>query len=223
MGVLRGCVVAVALSSAWSIESAAHADDAAARPVEENWATKQARTLTAQGQAAEQANQTDVALRRYLDAIDLDGTFGPAYLALAKLRTRTGEVDEAEKVLDLGLDRIVGFSEGVLAKAELKATTKRFDASTGLFLEYLKLAPSDGSALLRLIDVATKADRLPVALAAARRLHALAVASGVEADRKNAASTVRVLMKLLGSVDPVSSGAASRESARRALAKARPR
>ncbi len=223
MGVLRSSFVLWALLSALTTSSIAFGDDAPKSAPEENWATKQARTLTSQGRAAAGNGQADVAIRRFLDAIELDGTYGPAYLALADLRTRSGEVDEAEKVLDLGLDRIVGFSEGLRAKAELKVTTKRFDAATSLFVDVLKSAPDDRTTLERLIEVATKADRLPVALGAARKLHALAVASGNESERKNAASTVRVLMKLLGSVDPVLGTQPSRERARRALARFRPR
>ena len=192
-------------------------------PAVENWATKRARELTELGSASLRAGQVDSAVARFNEAIAADGSYGPAYLALARLRESTGELDEAVSVLKLGMERILGFWDGLFAQAELFARARRFDEATKLLCEFRVANPANEPGLEKLLEVAAAADRLPVALSAARKLLSLAQARNDAAAAKRAASKVRALMTLVGGVDPVVAGGARREPVRRALARFRPR
>jgi tetratricopeptide (TPR) repeat protein len=212
--------VAAALGAALALAPSvrASADEPA-----ESWATRRARELTSSGSALRQSGRVDEAVSRFTEALKTDGTYGPAYLALAELREATGEIEEAEKVLMLGMQSILGFWEGLMAQAELVARQRRFDEATALLIAFERGNPDHEGALRRLVDVATKADRLPVALRAARRLHELATTRKDDAARRSSAATVRALSLLLGETDPVAAGPRHREAARRALARYKPR
>jgi tetratricopeptide (TPR) repeat protein len=226
VGVLRGALrglAARALAAALALAPVTRAAADEATAPAESWATLRARELTASGAALRQSGRVGDAVARFTEALKTDGTYGPAYLALAELREATGEVEEAEKVLLLGMQNILGFWEGLMAQAELVARQRRFDDATALLLAFERGNPDHEGALRRLIDVATRADRLPVALRAARRLHELATLKKDDAARKSSAATVRALTLLLGETDPVAAGPRHREVARRALARYKPR
>lgn len=223
MGVLteaRRGLLAAALGAALALGPSA---PARGDEPSESWATRRARELTVSGATLRQAGHVGDAVALFTEALKTDGTYGPAYLALAEVREATGEVDEAEKVLLLGMQNILGFWDGLMAQAELVARQRRFDDATALLLAFERGNPDHELALRRLVDVATKADRLPVALRAARRLHELATLKKDEAGRKSSAAIVRALSLLLGETDPVAAGPKHREAARRALARYRPR
>lgn len=187
--------------------------------VTDNWATARARSLTDQGRAHFAAGHVDLALKRYNEALEIDSTFGEAYLALAALRESTGEVAEAERVLELGLDRIPGFAEGLQARGDLLARDRRPAEAVASFLAVLALRPDDPEALRRIVATAPQGGLLPVALGAARRLAALATSAGdpkLELEMRREATA---LSRLLGELDPVRAGASSRERPRRALAR----
>jgi tetratricopeptide (TPR) repeat protein len=213
----------VLLAASWF----AAPDEAKAQPTPalptENWATKRARELTELGGAALRAGQVDSAVARFNEAIAADGSYGPAYLALAKLRESTGEFDEALSVLKLGMERILGFWDGLFAQAELFARARRFDEATKLLCEFRIANPDHEPGLEKLLEVAAAADRLPVALGAARKLLTLARARGDAEAAKRAASKVRALMTLVAGADPVIAGGSRGEAVRRALARFRPR
>jgi tetratricopeptide (TPR) repeat protein len=86
----------------------------------ESWATSGARGLVAQGDAEAAAGRGDQAAKRYLEAIALDGSYGPAYLGLGAMRERGGDPKEAELVYTAGLERVVGFWQASLARARLR-------------------------------------------------------------------------------------------------------
>ncbi len=185
----------------------------------ESWATTRARSLVEQGSAHRAAGHVELALARFREAIEMDGTFGPAYLALADLREATGDVDEADRVLALSLDRIPSFSEGLAKRAELFTRADRPRDATAALLLALDARPDDPALLAKLVDSAAKARLFPVALRAARRLAALSHARGDAAAEREAMLTATALAMLVGPSDPVADGVRSKERARRALAR----
>lgn len=217
------------LLAAGTATSAARADEPPAPPdcgkgcdaqsTGENWATSRARVLTEQGQAHRRQGNVDLAIKRFNEALGIDATYGPAYIALASLREASGEADEAERVLEMGLDRIPGFAEGLTARAELFARNHRLDEAVASFLAVLALKPDDVTTLRRLVAVAPLGGLFPVALAAARRLSAIARVQGDTALASEMIREARALVRLVAEADPVRGGAGSREGARRALAR----
>jgi tetratricopeptide (TPR) repeat protein len=185
----------------------------------ESWATTRARSLVEQGQAHRAAGHVDLALARFREAIEMDGTFGPGYLALADLREATGDLEEAESVLALALDRIPSFSEGLTKRAELFARADKPADATAALLLALDAKPDDEALLAKLIETAPKARLFPVALRAARRLATLCHERGDARAERDATLTALALAMLVGPSDPVSEGARSKERARRALAR----
>lgn len=209
----------VGLMLAPSVGTAA-AQDAKKEPEgQENWATARARLLTEQGVANRNSGKTDAALSRLLEAISIDGTFGPAYLALASLREASGEWEEALRVLDMGIDRIAGFDEGLVARASVLARAKQYAGATAAYLIVLQRHADDEASLRQLLLVAPRANLLPVALGASRRLMVLCRERGDAACEKEARLTTRALEHLIAEADPVTRGAKHRDRVRRALAR----
>lgn len=186
---------------------------------DEGWATKRARSLTTAGAQNRAAGKVDLALTQLREAIQTDATFGDAYLTLAELREATGELDEAERVLVLGMDHIPGFVEAMLARAELLARARRDGDASSAFLEALRQRPDDEAVLRRLVAIAPRAGLLPVALGAARRLAALARGRADDKTARELFATTRALSMLVAEVDPALAGGRSPERARRALAR----
>jgi tetratricopeptide (TPR) repeat protein len=210
-GMARAAITAIIGFVIWVATTA----DAAA---EESWATRRARDLVNEGKAHRAAGHVDVALERFRSAIETDVTYGDAYLELARLREETGEPDEAERVLAVALDHIPGFTEGLRERARIEERSHRYGAAAESLLAATNIAGEDEAILTRLVEVAAKANQLPVALASARRLVAMARAAGNDALVKDRSVTVTALERLLGDVDPVVAGKRSKEAARRALA-----
>jgi tetratricopeptide (TPR) repeat protein len=209
----RATALAVAIVLACGLSRVAYADD-----VTESWATARARSLVEAGQSHRHAGHVDLALARFHDAIEMDGTYGPAYIALAELREATGEIDEADRVLTLGLERIPAFTDALAARGALLTRAGRNEEATAALLAALDTSPDDVGILSKIVAVAPKAGRLPVALAAARRLATLAHERGDTAAERDARLTAKALVTLLGDVDPVARGSHSPERSRRALA-----
>ncbi len=193
---------------------------AADSPPQENWATQRARALTEQGRAHRKSGDSARAIARFNEALAIDATFGDAYIELAGLREATGELDEADRVLAVGLERIPGFVEGLAARGDLYGRAKRYDEATAAFLELAEMKPDDEPTLHKVLENAMRARQLPVALASARRLASLAARRADPATAKDARLTAKALARLVGEVDPVAQGKRSTDRVRRALAAA---
>ncbi len=191
---------------------------AAAQPSQESWATARARALTEQAAASSEAGRHEQALASYRQAIEMDSTYGPAYLGLARLREATGDVEESLKVLALALEAIPAFREALVERADLLHRAKRFGESVTSLLEALRLDRENVGILERLVRTAPRGGALPVALGAARKLATLARARGDEGAAKEAEITARALTRLVADADPVVRGRGHGEQARRALA-----
>lgn len=196
---------------------------AADSPAQENWATQRARALTEQGRAHRKSGNTNQAVARFNEALAIDGTFGDAYIELALLREASGELDEAERVLAVGLERIPGFVEGLAARGDLYGRAKRYDQATTTFLQLSAMKPDDEPTLHKVLINATRARLLPVALASARRLASLAAKREDQAAAKDARLTAKALARLVGEADPVAQGKRLSDPIRRALAAAESR
>lgn len=213
-------VLVVSVIAAFASLDGAHAQPAASQ---ENWATARARSLTEQGRAHRQSGDTARAVARFSEALAIDATFGEAYLELATTREAAGETDEAERVLAISLERIPGFVEGMWARGELYGRARRYPEATSAFLHVSAAKPDDEPTLHKILINATRAGLFPVALAAARRLGALAEKRDDRVAAKDARLTTKALAKLVAEADPVSTGVKLSDPIRRALAAAEAR
>ncbi|MFO0553168.1 MAG: tetratricopeptide repeat protein [Polyangiaceae bacterium] len=176
--------------------------------------------MTQQGVDARARGDVDVALRRFKDALEIDATFEQAYLELASLREATGELEEAEHVLAIGMERIPGFTRAAEARAALLSRARRFDEATDAYSSVLRDKRDDAATLTRLVEVAPHAGQFLVALAAARRLFQVASGQGNAQLASDARLSSRALSLLVGELDPVTSGRRSPNPVRRAIARA---
>jgi tetratricopeptide (TPR) repeat protein len=182
------------------------------------WATTQAAELTRQGKEHAANGDVDTAARRFVDAIALDGTYAPAYLALGNLREAGGDAREAERAYSLGIDHVPGFADGYVARAQLRRRHRRLAEALADLEAARALRPDDPAILGDLTSAFIEASALPAALAVARRLEALADDSGSARALAEARQKVRALAILVGEVDPVVAGVSQRGAVRRALA-----
>lgn len=192
----------------------ARADDAPA----ENWATKRARELTDAAEEQQRAGHGDVAAQRFRQAIEIDSTFGRAYLGLGALRVAEGDLVEAERTYSAGLEHIAGFTEGFVGRASVR---RRLDKRQGVVSDLesaLSFAPTDTKIALELVNAAIRIGNLPFALGVARRAWRIADAAGDAASARDARLSIRALQILIADLDPV--GAANVDSpVRRAIAR----
>jgi tetratricopeptide (TPR) repeat protein len=209
----RACRFALVLIAAALVARAVPA-----RAEDPSWATAQAVELTKQGQAHAARGETDVAARRYLDAIGFDPTYGPAYLALGALHEHAGDAQEAERAYAMGIDHVPAFAEGLMARGRLRARARHF-ADAAVDLEAAsRVRPDDVAVLRELAAIYVGEGSLPAALAVTRRLEALADGQGDKATRSDAHVRSRALVLLVGDSDPVLAGRNARGPLRRALA-----
>lgn len=185
---------------------------------DENWATQRARELTGQGDAQRDGGHVDLAIERYRQAIEIDPTFGNAYLALGKLREGSGDVVEAERTYSTGIDHVAAFAEGFLARGELRAHLAKPEPAMVDLMAALALKSDDLPSHRRVRDVCITLGKLPVALAIGRKMVALAHSQADLAAEHDAEITVSALSMLIGFVDPVADGT-HRGAVRLALAK----
>lgn len=183
-----------------------------------SWATAQAAELVRQGDANAMRGDREVALQRYLAAINLDATYGPAYLALGRAHELGGDAREAERTYSLGIEHVTAFADGLVARGRLRVRAHRFAEAIADYDQAAELRPDDGSILEALEGALVGAGALPAALAVARRAELLAAARGD--GRAVAASHVRAkaLAMLVAEADPITAGGAARGPLRRALA-----
>src|SRR3954470_18338122 len=67
--------------------------------------------------AHEAARQEDLAVRRYMEALSLDPTCEDAYLGLGSLRTRRGDLREADRVYSVALEHLPQLRAARMARA----------------------------------------------------------------------------------------------------------
>ncbi|MEZ4227396.1 MAG: hypothetical protein R3B13_41040 [Polyangiaceae bacterium] len=89
-------------------------------PARESWATRAARDLVERGERARAGGNAGEALRLYTEAVRMDPSYGPAYLALGHLRQAMGDAGEAGRVFDLAIRLPSGGADALAARAALR-------------------------------------------------------------------------------------------------------
>ena len=204
--------VLIAVMIAALLPCPARADDAV------SWATSQAAELTRQGREHAGRGDTDTAIRRYLDALSFDPTYGAAYLSLGALQEQAGDPREAEKTYSTGLDHVTGFAEAHRARARLRIRQKRVTQAIGDLEAAAGYQPGDVTTLRELASAYVSTGALPAALAVTRRVVWLAAEAGDGKVVGEAKVSARSLSLLVEGVDPVTAGGSGRGAVRSALA-----
>ncbi|HEX9295676.1 MAG TPA: tetratricopeptide repeat protein [Polyangiaceae bacterium] len=189
----------------------------AARADSGGWGSSTAQELTRQGREHVKNGHDELAARRFAEAVQIDPTYGPAYLELAAVRERSGDLREAERTYDVAIGRVPDFAGALRARAallhrlgeggreiaDLEAAARLTD-TPDVFRELAQGHVADGA--------------WPAALATWRKIQALAEKVGDEQLAREANTQIRGLVVLCGELDPVASGTSSRDWVRRAEA-----
>jgi tetratricopeptide (TPR) repeat protein len=173
--------------------------------------------LTRQGKEHAEKGDDAVAIRRFVEAIQLDGGYGPAYLELAALRERMGDWVEAEHTYDIAIERVAGFAAAFRARAALHARLGQSDRQLADLEAAARLAETPDT-LRELAQRYIESKAWPAALAVYRRYGALAERLGDERAVRDASVHARALSILAAELDPVAFGASSSDWVRRAEA-----
>jgi tetratricopeptide (TPR) repeat protein len=167
-------------------------------------ATPSSDELVRQAHAHEAAHEDDIAVRRYMEALELDATAEDAWLGLGALRLRLGEPGEAERVYDAALQRVPLLRRAIAGRAHaLWAQGKHAQAEADL--DAYGAATMDPAALRELATWYGSDGRTPAQLATWRRLLELAIHGGDATAEHEARRMVRALVILTDGADPASS------------------
>jgi tetratricopeptide (TPR) repeat protein len=166
-------------------------------------------------QSREQSGEPQAALRGYVDAIALDPSHEPSYLALGALRERLGDVSEAERTFAVGAAHVPQSTRLFIELARVHYSLGRRDLATQ---EILRVAPRDPTALRALAQWNEAARDFPQALASWRAALAFARENGDAGLAHDARDGVRALVFFLGELDPATHPAVL-SADRRTLAK----
>jgi tetratricopeptide (TPR) repeat protein len=179
-------------------------------------ATASSDELVRQARAHEAAHEDDVAVRRYMEALQIDVTSEDAWLGLGALRLRLGEPAEALRVYDASRVRIPTLHRAVQGRARsLWALGRHADAEAALDA-YATLEGGAG-ALRELGGWYGSEGRTPAQLSVWRRILRMAVDAGDGALEREARRMVRALVILVDGADPVASPAVQ-DATRRGMA-----
>jgi tetratricopeptide (TPR) repeat protein len=157
-----------------------------------------------------------LALRRYAEALAIDPSNDEAYLGLAALRRRRGDLREAEHVYDVALSRLPSLGAALVGRAEARWELGMHDAAEK-DLERYSLGTSDPAVLKELAGWYASDARSLAQLATWRRIHAVALAQPDAALEREARAMVRALQIVVGAADPVAAPATS-DPVRRGIA-----
>ncbi|HEY8076868.1 MAG TPA: tetratricopeptide repeat protein [Labilithrix sp.] len=179
------------------------------------WASS-ALELVRIAKAHESAHEEDLAIRSYMEALALDPTCDDAYLGLGSLRTRRGDLREAERVYSVALEHEPQLRAARTARAWVRrALGFRAEAIDDL----LGGAEDDVSALRVLAGWHAEDGQTPAQLAVWRLILARADETHDAMLRAEAKRMVRALVILVGPADPAASPPDD-HGVRRVLAKA---
>jgi len=163
--------------------------------------------LVREARQLEAAHEEDRAIRRYVDALELDPTCAPAYLGLADLRARRGDTREAERVYSVALEHVPALHAALIGRARVRRVLGEARLGDSDLERYLN-HEEDLSEMKELAGWYGEEGRAAAQLAMWRRLYATALRIGAEvAVVREARATVRALQLLLELADPVISPA----------------
>ena len=181
------------------------------------WGSSMAAELVRQGQEHARNGDEAVATRRFADAIQLDPTYGPAYLELAAARERSGDLFEAERTYDVAIRNVPDFGAAFRARAALLHRLGDSEREVSDLEAAVRL--TDAPDLLRDLAERYVEDRAwPAALATWRKILAATERRSDDGLAHEATIQIRALVILCGELDPVSGGASSRNWVRRSEA-----
>jgi tetratricopeptide (TPR) repeat protein len=176
-------------------------------------ASSSADELVRQARTHEAAHDEDVAVRRYMEALEIDPLNEDAWMGLGALRLRLGEAPEAERVFEAALQRVPTLHRAIQGRARARwAQGRHADAQSDL--EAYVALESDTEALRELSTWYAADGRTPAQLAVWRRLLVMATD---DAAQKEARRMVRALVILVDKADPASSPVQP-DASRRAMA-----
>ncbi len=171
--------------------------------------------LVRSARAHEAANEDDLALRRYTEALSLDPTCEEAYLGLGHLRARQGDLHEAERVYSVALEHLPGLRAARVGRAHVR---RALGARTEAIDDLLTGAENDPAALRVLATWYGEEGQTPAQLAVWRRIVARAEVTQDAALLHEARTTVRALVILVGPADPAAAPATDDKNFRRFVA-----
>jgi tetratricopeptide (TPR) repeat protein len=185
----------------------------------ESWATARAREYVRTAERHERRGDAAYAILAYSEAIGIDGTFGPAYLGLARLREAIGDVSEAER-LYAGATRLESVAAEALARrARMRKRLGREQEAFADLEAATRLEPHARERLRELAGWYAERRVWPAALSVWRRLLTEAARIGDENELAQARVQVRALSLLAADADPVRAGAQDHPSwVRRSIA-----
>lgn len=159
------------------------------------------------------------ALSAYTEAIRLDGTDGLTVLALARLRLRIRDVQEAERLFSAATRFSDSAARAFAERAELRRTQGRKAEAAQDLEQAHALAPDDPRVAAALAELHVEARAWPRALAIHRRL--LAETRDPEVAGRSRL-TIRALEVIAAELDPVRSAGREASFTRRSLARLAP-
>jgi tetratricopeptide (TPR) repeat protein len=169
-----------------------------------SYALPSADELVRQARAHEEAHEEDIAARRYTDALMIEANNGAAWIGLAELRYRLGELAEAERVYTAALVRMPTLYLALEGRARcLWALGRHADAEASL--QAYADAVGDPSALRALAAWFGVDGRSPAQLATWRRLLAMGTERTDVALSAEARLMVRALAIIVDGADPAAS------------------
>ena len=184
-GPLRGVLAALACAAVLSAATPASASSAL--------------ELVRVARAHEAAREDDLAIRRYMEALALDPTCEEAYLGLGSLRSRRGDLREAERVYSVAIEHVPRLRAARLARAYVRrALGTRAEAIDDL----LTGADDDPAAMRVLAGWYGEEGQTPAQLAVWRRIAARAEAMQDAVLLHEARIMVKALLILVGPADP---------------------
>lgn len=149
--------------------------------------------------AYEQARNEELALRRYMEALELDPTCEEAYLGLGSLRARRGDLREADRVYSVAISH----RPDMRAAYRSRAYVRRALGLRELAAQDLLFGSEDDLAALRTLATWHGEDgQIPAALAVWRHIGVVAETTHDLVAQREAQTTVRALVLLVGPADP---------------------
>lgn len=171
--------------------------------------------LVRAARAHEAAREDDLAVRRYMEALSLDPTCEEAYLGLGSLRSRRGDLREAERVFSVAIEHLPGLRNARLGRAYVR---RALGARAEAIDDLLTGGDEDPATMRVLAGWYGEEGQTPAQLAVWRRLAARAETMPDAVLLHEARTMVRALLILIGPADPAATPATDDRGIRRLVA-----
>jgi tetratricopeptide (TPR) repeat protein len=176
------------------------AAESSVRPRPVSWARASAMEYVARAARLEREDRILEALRWLSEAVQMDPSYGVAYLRLGALRERMGDYDEAELVYGRATRRPQTAAEAFAARAQLLRRLNRTDEAVRDLEASIARGPGKAERLEQLAAWYVERRAWPAALGLWRRLLVDATSA---VDEERARVQVLALMSLAASTDVV--------------------